>query len=62
MELLQSHTVTCPHCWERISIMVDLSEAAQSYVEDCSVCCKAIAISYRSHDGEIDELSADPAD
>jgi transcription elongation factor Elf1 len=62
MDLLQSHTVTCPHCWERISIMVDLSEPAQSYVEDCAVCCKAIAISYRSHDGEIDELSADPAD
>lgn len=62
MELLQSHAVTCPHCWERIDVTLDLSEAAQSYVEDCPVCCKAIAVSYRSHDGELDELSADSAD
>lgn len=62
MELLQSHAITCPHCWERISITLDLSEPAQSYVEDCSVCCKPIAIGYRSHDGELNELSADCAD
>jgi len=62
MELLQPHEVSCPHCWERITLTLDLSEPAQSYIEDCPVCCKAIAISYASHDGELDELSAEPAD
>jgi hypothetical protein len=62
MNLLQPHEVTCPHCWARITVTLDLSEPAQSYIEDCPVCCKAIAVSYASRDGEIDELSAEAAD
>jgi len=62
MELLQPHEVDCPHCWERITVTLDLSEPAQSYIEDCPVCCKPIAIAYSSHGGELDDLTAEPAD
>jgi hypothetical protein len=37
--------VDCPYCGEQIEIVVDLSEAEQSYVEDCSVCCRPIVFS-----------------
>ena len=62
MELLQAHNVSCPHCWQRITVTLDLSEASQSYIEDCPVCCRAIAISYSSHDGVLDELIAESAE
>ena len=35
--------ITCPFCWELISVLVDPSES-QTYTEDCSVCCHPILI------------------
>ena len=30
--------VTCPHCWENISVLVDVSvNGKHQYVEDCEV-------------------------
>lgn len=46
-----SEWITCPHCWERIEIVLDLSVPEQAYVEDCFVCCRPIEIHYRT-DGE----------
>lgn len=62
MNLLQGHDGTCPHCWETINLTLDLSVPSQSYVEDCPVCCKAMLVSFRSTDGELDELRLDAAD
>jgi hypothetical protein len=62
MNLLQGHDATCPHCWETISLTLDLSEPEQSYVEDCPVCCRSMLVSYSSEDGELTELRVDPAD
>ena len=45
--------VTCPHCWEMISLHVDLSVDTQTYVEDCSVCCHPMAVTYAAHEGEL---------
>jgi hypothetical protein len=45
--------VTCPHCWEMITLYVDLSVDTQSYVEDCSVCCRPMAVTYSAQDGEL---------
>jgi len=42
---------TCPHCWQRISMVLDTSEEHQVYVEDCEVCCKPIEVDY-TVDGE----------
>lgn len=40
------HFFQCPYCGETISMMLDVSVRAQTYVEDCEVCCNPIKISY----------------
>jgi hypothetical protein len=35
---------------------LDLSVEEQSYIEDCSVCCQPMAVTYRVKDGELAEL------
>ena len=62
MNLLQGHEATCPHCWETISLTLDLSVPEQSYIEDCPVCCRPMLVSYSAADGELDALSVDPSD
>jgi len=52
-------TVTCPHCWESITLQVDLSAGDQSYVEDCPVCCAPILVAYTVTDGALGEISVD---
>jgi hypothetical protein len=55
--LIQHEAITCPYCWETIEIVLDLSVEEQQYVEDCSVCCRPIAIRYRVEDGAVTELA-----
>ena len=62
MNLLQGHDATCPHCWETISLTLDLSVPDQAYVEDCPVCCKPMLVSYSSQDGDLIELRVDSTD
>ena len=35
--------LSCPYCGETYGVMVDLSVGAQSYIEDCQVCCQPIS-------------------
>ena len=44
--LLEERSATCPVCWETISFVLDLSAGAQSYVEDCAVCCRPLIVRY----------------
>jgi transcription elongation factor Elf1 len=44
---------TCPHCGERISVVLDLSVGYQRYIEDCEVCCNPIEITYQAEEGAI---------
>ncbi len=44
MDLLQEHDVTCPYCWQPITVLVDCSVSAQDYVEDCHICCRPILL------------------
>ncbi len=53
------HFFTCPHCWQTVSMMLDLSVEEQSYVEDCEVCCHPIQISYTTDDLELSNFQAD---
>ncbi len=62
MNLLRGHDTTCPHCWETISLTLDLSVPEQSYIEDCPVCCRPMLVSYVSNDGEIEELKVEATD
>lgn len=51
--------VTCPHCGEMITLFLDLSLEEQSYIEDCSVCCRPMAVSYTTADGELQDVSVE---
>ena len=53
------HFFTCPHCWETVSMILDLSVEEQSYVEDCEVCCNPIQISYTIDNFELTDFQAD---
>jgi Cysteine-rich CPXCG len=35
-------SILCPYCGETLEVLVDDSSGAQSYYEDCSVCCAPI--------------------
>lgn len=54
--------VTCPHCGEPITLFVDLSVESQSYVEDCSVCCRPMNVSYRAAGDQLADISVEAAD
>lgn len=41
--VLHEETVTCPYCWESITLLVDPSES-RVYTEDCFVCCRPILV------------------
>ena len=51
--------ITCPFCWETLSILLDLSIPEQDYIEDCQVCCRPIRIRYTSVDGVLASLEAE---
>lgn len=36
--------IDCPYCGERFELIIDTGEPAQSYIEDCYVCCRPIAL------------------
>ena len=42
MEGLGEGTIYCPYCGEANGVLLDPSEAGQSYIEDCQVCCRPI--------------------
>ena len=49
---------TCPYCWERISMVLDLSVHSQKYIEDCEVCCRPIQIRYVTSGDSVLEFEA----
>lgn len=57
--MLEDHSFTCPHCWQTIVMVLDLSTEAQEYVEDCEVCCRPILLRIEASDGELVSFAAD---
>ena len=49
----ESVQVYCPYCGESIEIVVDGSLEQQSYVEDCSVCCRPMELTVTVVDDEV---------
>ncbi len=37
--------VYCPYCGEPIELVIDWTEPAQQYIEDCFVCCRPMTVS-----------------
>jgi Cysteine-rich CPXCG len=53
--------VACPHCGETITLLFDLSVESQTYIEDCSVCCQPMSVSYTVQDGELAGITVESA-
>lgn len=50
---MEEHFFQCPYCWEQISMLVDVSQNEQTYIEDCEICCNPIQISVTIEHQEI---------
>jgi len=50
----------CPHCWQEISMLLDVTAGSQSYIEDCEICCNPIEISYQVADEMVVSFDARP--
>jgi hypothetical protein len=57
MELIAETEITCPHCGEVFPVQVDTSQAEQSLIEDCTVCCRPIELTIRCQPGVIVDVS-----
>ena len=55
---VRKQVFTCPHCGERISMLLDPSAGFQRYIEDCEVCCNPIEVSYQAEEGRIVSFQA----
>jgi len=58
MELSVETEITCPHCGETFPLQIDTSQAEQSFIEDCTVCCRPITLTVRCEPGAIDSVVA----
>lgn len=50
---LTEHAFDCPHCGAPITMLLDVSEDDQEYVEDCEVCCSPISLHVRARGGAL---------
>lgn len=53
------HSFRCPYCWESISMLLEVVQAEQEYIEDCEVCCRPIQLNYLFSGHELTSFSAD---
>jgi hypothetical protein len=51
--MIEGVTVDCPACGEPIELSVDTSVPEQEYVEDCSVCCRPMAVTVECRPGRV---------
>lgn len=54
---MEEHFFQCPYCWEEISMLLDASVRAQTYIEDCEVCCNPIEVTSVFEEGELTQFS-----
>ena len=47
---MDTATILCPYCGERLELFVDRSVRHQEYVEDCHVCCRPIVLTVARDD------------
>lgn len=56
---MHEHFFQCPYCWESISMLVDISQSYQRYIEDCEVCCNPIQVEIATENQEITVFNAE---
>jgi hypothetical protein len=53
-DLVEERVIGCPSCGEPTALALDtLAGAEQRYSEDCSVCCRPMAIELRCRPGRV---------
>ena len=45
--------IECPYCGESFPTSVDTSQGSASTIEDCTVCCRPIALEFECEAGEV---------
>lgn len=50
--------IQCPSCGETIEVVVDCSVESQSYIEDCSVCCRPMNLTVRVDEEGVPSVEA----
>lgn len=55
---MEEHFFQCPYCWETISMLIDVSQNKQTYIEDCEVCCNPIQVEITTENNEITGFEA----
>lgn len=56
---MEEHFFQCPYCWEQISMLVDVSQNQQTYIEDCEICCNPIQVAITISDQQIVSFQAE---
>ena len=49
----EEYRFTCPHCWQEMSVLLDLSAGGQTLIQDCEVCCNPLEIAYEVRDAAV---------
>ena len=57
MQLIVETEVTCPHCGEPFPLQIDTSQAEQTLIEDCAICCRPMDLTLRCEPGVIVDLN-----
>lgn len=60
--MMIEHFYQCPHCWKKISSLLDSSIPEQNYVEDCENCCNPMVISVKFEERKLVRFSAERLD
>lgn len=55
---MEEYFFQCPYCWEQISMLIDVSQRQQTYIEDCEICCNPIQLSVTTEQQEIVNFQA----
>ncbi len=56
---VSAQSVVCPSCGHHAVIFVDTFAGNQRYVEDCSVCCRAIELTIQVREYQVCSVEAD---
>ena len=54
--MLPVRSIDCPYCGEAIELIIDDSVDQQTYIEDCSVCCRPIKVDVSVSDDSMPDV------
>ncbi len=60
-DLQVTQRIACPYCGEPVEIAIDLSAGDQDDVQDCTVCCSPIHVTYSVRNRVLGSFQAEPS-